>query len=295
MKIIINEVQLKKIIKLITEQGESKLNVLFVGDSLSSGLGFTWNYLLEKTHPDWNVEHIVEGGKRTDWMLQNLKSALGEKKYDMVFIWGGTNDMFSQISVNQAISNIQRMVDLIKQQGGQAYVLEGYDIESVMTDDKLKPTSYCNKECMLKSRDKMIEFQDKIGSIMGATIIPKVMGDKGWTSDGIHISGGKHEILKNQISKFIGSSAIATSGLLEPMEFLAKVEKFLNKTFSIEMEKDELTNQLLDNLDNLKNTTKNLQYKGKIIDDKEVIFIQTTLELLGHYLPNWGIDGLFGT
>ena len=83
MKILVSENQFKFLFNLITENDDRvKENVMFVGDSLSAGKGATWNYLLEKSHPEWNVTHVVEGGKRTDWMLNNMLPKLKEKKYD---------------------------------------------------------------------------------------------------------------------------------------------------------------------------------------------------------------------
>ena len=81
MKILVSENQFKFLVNLITEDDDRvKENVMFVGDSHSAGKGWTWNYLLTKDHPEWNVTHVVQGGKRTDWMLQNMTSELQKKK-----------------------------------------------------------------------------------------------------------------------------------------------------------------------------------------------------------------------
>jgi hypothetical protein len=212
MKIIISEEQLHSLVNLIKED-DGKINVMFVGDSLSSGPGYTWNYLLEKAHPDWDVTHVSKGGMRTSWMLDNMVPKLKEKKYSKVFIWGGTNDAFSQVSVDSAVSNIQSMVDAVVNQGGQAYVFVGYEAKSVMSDDKLKPTIYCDKQCMLKSRDRMVDLQSKIATnVKNATIIPAVVGDPSWTSDGIHPGGSTHKILKDQVEKYVGTTTKNDTG-----------------------------------------------------------------------------------
>ena len=206
MKIIISEEQLHSLVNLIKED-DGKINVMFVGDSLSSGPGYTWNYLLENAHPDWDVTHVAKVGMKTSWMLDNMLPKLKEKKYDKVFIWGGGNDAFGQVSLDSVVSNIQSMVDAVVNQGGQAYVFIGYDAKSVMSDDKLKPTKYCDKPCMLKSRDRTIELQEKVlNGIKNATIIPAVVGDPSWTSDGIHPNGSAHKLFKDQVEKYIGTS-----------------------------------------------------------------------------------------
>jgi lysophospholipase L1-like esterase len=210
MRIVLKENQFSNVVKLIMEVDSSKLNVLFVGDSLSSGPGWTWNYLLSNSHPNWNVTHLTEGGKRTSWMLDKLISELKNKKYDLVFIYGGTNDMFSLININEAVSNIQKMVNLVKNQGGKAYVFKGYDAESVLNPNKLKPTKYCDKKCMLRSRQRMIDFKKDLSSISNATIIPVVVGDSTWTSDGIHPGSSKHEIMKNHVEGFLGKTPMSS-------------------------------------------------------------------------------------
>jgi len=293
MKIRINENQLKRLINQLTEQTEDeKLNVLFVGDSLSNGPSFTWNYLLANEHPEWNVEHLVEGAKRTDWMLDNLSLELSENKYDMVFIYGGTNDMFSQIPISTAIRNIQKMVDLVVNQGGKAYVFSGYDAKSVLTDESLKPTDLCDLDCMKKGRDRMVEFQKQLQTISDAVIIPVVVGNETWTTDGIHLPLSKNKILKDFVSNYIESSPSKTKGGSSE-GFMEKLNKLIKKTFTFNTE-TELVDELKTNLKKLKDSNKNLEYQGKIVDDNDVFFFQTALQALKFSLPVWGIDGLFG-
>jgi|688.fasta_scaffold09663_5 hypothetical protein len=210
MRIILKENQLSKIINFLSESDSRRLNVLFVGDSLSAGPDYTWNYLLAKSHPEWNSTHLSKGGKRTSWMLDSLRNELKNKKYDLVFIYGGTNDMFSLVSPNEALGNIQKMVDLVVAQGGTPYVFEGYDVDSVSSDKKLKPTKYCNKSCMLKGRDRMADFQKQLSSISKAIIIPSVVGDETWTTDGLHPSSSKHQIMKSHIENYIGKTIPST-------------------------------------------------------------------------------------
>jgi len=214
MKIIISEEQLHSLVNLIKED-DGKINVMFVGDSLSSGPGYTWNYLLEKAHPDWDVTHVTKGGMKTDWMLNNMLPKLKQKKYDKVFIYGGTNNAFwVSTSLSNAVSDIQKMVDAVNEQGGQAYVFLGYDAKTVMKDEVLKPTKkadgtiLCDMDCMKKGRDRMIQLQKDLSSqISSATIIPTVQGDPSWVAgDGIHPGGSTHKILKDQVEKYVGTT-----------------------------------------------------------------------------------------
>ena len=40
------------------------------------------------------------------------------------------------------LTNVQKMVDLIKTNGGEPYVIIGYDAKTFMDENKLVPTSY---------------------------------------------------------------------------------------------------------------------------------------------------------
>ena len=238
MKIIISENQLQNLVNLIKED-DGKINVMFVGDSLSSGPGYTWNYLLEKDHPEWDVTHVSKSGMKTSWMLDNMLPKLKEKKYEKVFIWGGGNDAFSKDSLDNAVSNIQSMVDAVVNQGGQAYVFIGYDAKSVMSDEKLKPTIYCDKPCMLKSRDRTIELQEKVvNGIKKATIIPAVVGDPSWTSDGIHPNGSAHKLFKDQVEKYIGKPTNNDGG--GNAEIQSASQRLFNSIKNILSKKDKM-------------------------------------------------------
>lgn len=244
MKILINENQFKKIINLITEDGD-KINVMFVGDSLSAGPGVTWNYQLAKEHPEWDVTHITKGGMRTSWMLQNMLSALSKKKYDKVFIYGGTNDAFwVSTNLSEAVSNIQKMVDATNEQGGQAYVFLGYDAASVMVDGALKPTKYCNPECMGKGRNRFIDLQKSLSSeIKNAIIIPTIQGSGNWAGDGIHIGPSQHKILKDHVAKYIVDNKKTSQGekpksndeeKTQSLQFFENYFNFLNKKIDVD-------------------------------------------------------------
>jgi lysophospholipase L1-like esterase len=204
MKIIISEEQLHSLVNLIKED-DGKINVMFVGDSHSAGPGWTWNYLIAKDHPEWDVTQLAVGGKRTDWMLQNLQTKLKEKKYDLVFIYGGANDVMSPQPISTPISNIQKMVDLVNGQGGKAIVLVGFDSESIFNPEKVTTTKYCDRECMIGFKPKRVKYQaDLPNSITGAIIIPKLVGDISWSNDGVHVGSAQHKLMKDQVYSNMG-------------------------------------------------------------------------------------------
>jgi peptidoglycan hydrolase-like protein with peptidoglycan-binding domain len=296
MKLIIRENQLKKLINIIKEDNsDRKLNVLFVGDSLSSAPGYTWNYkLADKNSSEWNSDHLAVGGKMTQWMLENLKMKLNQKKYDLVFIYGGTNDMFSQITISSALNNIQEMVDLVDEQGGKTIVFSGYDTESVITDDKLKPTYYkgvilCDMPCMKRGRDRMIEFQSKLKGIRNATVIPVIEGNSSWTNDGTHPGINEHETMANYVDNYISGKIDIDKEDEKSWDFGSNflsdlksyVTSYLTSTFGSLFGVKTLTNQLIDDLKSL-NKTNTLEI-GDSSDD--ISKYQLALQLLDFPAP----------
>jgi lysophospholipase L1-like esterase len=212
MKVKLTEYQIKRVLELLTEEEDTKLNVMFVGDSHSAGPGWTWNYLIAKDHPEWNSTHITKGGKRTDWMLENLKSDLSKKKYDLVFIYGGANDVMSPLPITTPIKNIQKMVDLVNKQGGKAIVLTGFDSESIFNPNKVATTKYCDRECMIGFKPKRVKYQQELPStITGAKVIPKLVGKYSWSNDGVHVGSAQHKLMKDHIYSNTGNLKNITS------------------------------------------------------------------------------------
>lgn len=133
--------------------------------------------------------------------MTNLKEKLKTNKYDRVYIYGGINDMFSSVSIENALQNIQKMVDLIKSKGGEPYVIIGYDAKTFMDENKLKPTSYVStKVGMVKLKNRYIEFQNSIpNAIKRATIVGKFNIPSSMTSDAIHPTPSGQKIIANSL------------------------------------------------------------------------------------------------
>ena len=138
-------------------------SVLFVGDSITAieydGKPVTTTYpnIVKKELAPKNVkvDVVAQGGRRTDWLLTNLTEKLKTNKYDRVYIYGGINDMFSSTTKQTALQNVQKMVDLIKSNGGEPYVIIGYDAKTFMDENKLVPTSYVpTKAGMIKLKNR---------------------------------------------------------------------------------------------------------------------------------------------
>lgn len=184
-------------------------SMLFVGDSITTieykGQPVKTNYpyllMQDLGKKGIKIDVLAEGGKRTDWMLANLTEKLKTNKYDRIYIYGGVNDMFSAVSKEKALSNLQQMVDLSKKNGAEPYVIIGYDAKTFMDENKLKTTKDVpTKSGIIALKNKYIDFQNSIPStITGATIVKKFDIPSSMTVDGIHPTPSGQKIIANDL------------------------------------------------------------------------------------------------
>lgn len=183
----------------------TKEKILFVGDSITAiktptGQDVVWTYpaQVKKSLPNTIIDVLAIGGKQTSWMLQNLPNQLATTKYDRVYIYGGTNDIFSQIPIKTVLSNVQKMVDLVVSSGAKAYVILGYSTQN-MDYTKMPTTSYVrNKVDYIPMIENYKKYQEAIPTtIQNAKFIG--IFDIGTLSDGFHPSGTQARQIANII------------------------------------------------------------------------------------------------
>jgi lysophospholipase L1-like esterase len=184
-------------------------SMLFVGDSITAididGKPVTYTYpniLKKELEPKGiKIDVLAKGGKRTDWLLSNLTEKLKTNKYDRIYIYGGVNDMFSAVTKDKALQNVQDMVDLSIKNGAEPYVIVGYDAEKFMDENKLKPTSYVpTKAGMVKLKNRYIDYQNSIPStIKRATIVEKINIPSSMTADGVHPTPSGQKLIADRL------------------------------------------------------------------------------------------------
>ena len=161
--------------------------ILFVGDSLTAYNG-GWQHQVARMR-NTKYDNISKGGKRTKWMLQQMKQyPLNSYKYTDVIIYGGINDSFSSVSESETINNIQQMVDIAKGMGAVPIVIVGYNPQRVNVN-----TMYSN-EIETRCRNRYIKLQKRMQSeLKRCVIIPMENGiDRGDSDDGIHLKSSGH-------------------------------------------------------------------------------------------------------
>ncbi len=182
---------------------ESNKKILLVGDSITVDAGYTWSSYYKKSNSKSDVEILAIGGKQlTLWMKPELDKKLATTKYDKVYIYGGTNDIFSAKKAENVLTVLQSMVDAVTKTGAQAIVITGYDSETDMLIENMPLTRYVTtKEGYVPYLQEYQKYQRIMaGTITGATIVPKI--SVGVIKDGFHPVGNQSKILYEHINKY---------------------------------------------------------------------------------------------
>jgi lysophospholipase L1-like esterase len=161
---------------------------IFIGDSHTAGFGWGWQDTLAKKY-GFTFTNLSSVGKTTDWMLKTLKNY--PKNADILFIYGGANDAFSQIPNQTALDNIQSMVDLGKAKN--VFVVSGYNSDKVS-----KPKMDASKYPFIEKYDKL---KQSFTNINGARVIPIWQGAESKdTDDGMHLN----KDAQNRFAQYVG-------------------------------------------------------------------------------------------
>jgi lysophospholipase L1-like esterase len=174
----------------------SDQRILFVGDSLTEYKG-GWQHQLAKMRFE-EYDNISKGGKRTKWMLDQLKKyPLNANRYNEVIIYGGINDSFSFVDEDVTVKNIQEMVYIAKKMGAHPIVIIGYNPEKVV-----KNTIY-SKEVEIRCRDRYISLQKRLQTeLKWCTIVPmENQINRSDSDDGLHLKASGHSKFSKWVYK----------------------------------------------------------------------------------------------
>lgn len=197
--------------KRIAIKNKNPKKILFIGDSHTAiknknggAITYTFPNLLKKQleSKGYTIDVLALGGQTTQWMLDNLPAQLKGKKYDRVYIYGGANDASNaSIPLEKAFSNIQKMVDLSRENGADVFVNQGYKIEGEngqflnWRNMSVKGTLLKKPEDWIPYIEKKKELQRRLPlEIKNANFIPPY-DLKQLTDDGIHANSAGQKIV----------------------------------------------------------------------------------------------------
>jgi lysophospholipase L1-like esterase len=171
---------------------------LFIGDSLSAYPTGWQDQLCEAK--GWTKTNLAKSGKRTDWMLCQITDHLiSDRKYDRIVIYGGINDVYTNVNIDSTVRTIQKIVDLANKYKIKPFVIVGYDGQVANNNTWIK-----DKKLEKKIKENYINYQNRLsGEIKNATIIPIIPIEKQDLFDGIHLSAQGHKTYVKYLTKFI--------------------------------------------------------------------------------------------
>jgi lysophospholipase L1-like esterase len=176
--------------------------ILFLGDSITAS-DISYANQIKQNLKGLDITIKASVGKKTSWMLQSLIDLLKTNSYDRIYVYGGINDIFSGVSRNEALSNIQQIVDLGNSKGSDVFVIEGIEPKGFMDIEKMPLTQYIsNKDQYLPLIEKYDDFQNNLKAIKKAKLI-KRFNINGETGDGIHPNSKGQQSIFNEILKTI--------------------------------------------------------------------------------------------
>jgi lysophospholipase L1-like esterase len=162
--------------------------ILFVGDSLTAYSGGWQHQMSRMLHAKYT--NISKGGKRTKWMVNELKKYSDNSAgYTKVVIYGGINDSFSSVKEDDTIDNIIDMVYIAKEMGAEPIVVVGYNPQ------KVNVRGMYSNEIETKCRNRYIKLQKRIQKdITMCNVIPMENTiDRTDSDDGIHLKASGHQ------------------------------------------------------------------------------------------------------
>jgi lysophospholipase L1-like esterase len=174
-----------------------KGRVLFIGDSYTDS-PTSYADQLQLLFPSLYIKKIAKVGSKTDWMLDNAKMELKNRKYDAVFILGGINDIYATGSITNTEKNLEKIYQLAKDNGAKVIgvTIAPTDYYAPYTAQKGKLTEDLNKWILGNDTlDAAVDFNKILKGPDGKQNVALFSTD----STKLHASPTAHKMLAEQI------------------------------------------------------------------------------------------------
>lgn len=201
--------------KMIASRIHKKINptgktFAFMGDSYTALPTYGWQSVMAKNHGFTEV-NLAKGGMQTSWMVGKTREYLNGNKPDYFVILGGANDAYSPQTIENAIKNIQTMVDMANEKGVKPIVVTGYNARKVQVGNpRQKPSDWqlrngITQQTLWDMGEKYYQMQLRMEKdINNAVIVPiwqeAVQAD---TYDGLHLTAPAHKKMGEYIGNYL--------------------------------------------------------------------------------------------
>lgn len=147
--------------------------IMIIGDSLSL---FPGGYQTQLSN---NITNLSKVGYPTSKMLKILdKNKSKIRKHDLVIIYGGINDIYGGVNESVVVGNIQKMVNIVNENGGHPVLILGYNSLKV----------HRNKNKSIKYYKLQTSLKTKIHGVRRIVPIFDDINNSHMSKDGIHLN-----------------------------------------------------------------------------------------------------------
>lgn len=191
----------EKVVTKVEKRVVMDENIVFLGDSITDF------YDLEKYYPDLKVVNSGVDGNLTEDILEDMEERVYQYNPSKVILLIGTNDIQQGFDSEEIISNIEKILENIKENRPYATlylqsiypVVEGEDMVGIRTNQLIYEInqsleSYCEKQD--------ITYIDLYPLLLDPESSEDMLED-GYTEDGLHLNDSGYEVVTNEISKYI--------------------------------------------------------------------------------------------
>lgn len=175
-------------------------NYLFLGDSITD------YYDLDKYYEGLPVVNSGISGNTTNDILNDMKARVYNYNPSKVFLLIGTNDLVHDISVDDIVSNIEKIISNIKDNRPQAeiYVESVYPVNDNLDEEMVDVRNNNDIKDINKKIKKYCDDNDYIY----INIYDKLLDEDGnfsekYTDDGLHPNENGYEIITKEIKKYL--------------------------------------------------------------------------------------------
>jgi lysophospholipase L1-like esterase len=166
---------------------------LIVGDSHSAGYGWGWQNVLAKNY-NFKIINIAKSGYTIPQMFRDMQNFYKSNSVPLVFIYGGANDIFNGKNVEEALSEMQEMVDFAVSKGSKVILIAGFDSAVISKGKSAKFIANYNL------------FKQRLANIKNATFVPMWKGGLSTDSpDGYHLRADAQK----RFAEYVGKSILS--------------------------------------------------------------------------------------
>lgn len=186
--------------KQIETLKEDYTNYLFLGDSITD------YYDLDKYYEGLPVVNSGISGNTTEDILNDMKGRVYNYNPSKVFLLIGTNDLIHDVSVDDIVSNIERIINEINSNEPQAeiYVESVYPVNDDLDEDMVDVR---NNDDIMEINEKIKKYCDD-NNYTYINMYDKLLDDDGnfneeFTDDGLHPNSRGYEVITEEIKKYL--------------------------------------------------------------------------------------------